>query len=318
MYTRGRSHVLFIGDEWAQNVISYSRPLKARAELVVQMLVSALSLEPVGKKRERDDQEFIACALRCQKSEAAFEKMADLLDWQLRQLDAEPSLKVFGVAYGVLRNEWEEWPTKPQSITPVDKAKLHKLLAKVDLTLGDEAKLRTQTGFSKFSIAHRASKLSDLIVKEKSQLETCIQMEHDLDQIGEEGEEDEEGEQDENESRGEGTDNSRKRSGASRPRTSSRPGSRIGSATMPAPTGGSRPSSSTSRPASRPGSQVGSRPASRPASRPGSRPGSSPGSKKHSSARRTTATGKTAGVAEHSENDNTGVGLFSLLLSART
>ena len=88
---------------------SYIKPYKPRAELMVQLVVSALCRHKASKKGSRkvvcDDPVKFAAGLRMHKSERAWDATADDFDAHIHELDASPTLNQFFTMYGVLQHE---------------------------------------------------------------------------------------------------------------------------------------------------------------------------------------------------------------------
>ena len=68
--------------------------------------------------------------------------MATIFDDYLDDLDFEPTSKAFARLYNIMDDADEEWPVTPVHIKPISQRKMYKMLALLDLTLGNEIKLR--------------------------------------------------------------------------------------------------------------------------------------------------------------------------------
>eukprot|EP00729_Bicosta_minor_P001810 gene1810-8143_t len=122
---------------------SFKAPLRPRAELMVQMLVSALC-RPATKKATGDDSELFAASLRFQKSEEAFDEMANEFEHYISCLDMRPTFNLFFAAYGAIKNVNDVIPGVAVPLISLHKHQLAVCLAKMDLTLGNETKLKRE------------------------------------------------------------------------------------------------------------------------------------------------------------------------------
>lgn len=128
----------------------------------LQLLAVILQTGPGNpKKKKQLDLSEVCASIRCQKSEQACLEMATIFDDYLDDLDFEPTSKAFARLYNIMDDSDEEWPVTPVHIKPISQRKMYKMLALLDLTLGNEIKLRHGGGgFSTFSLGERTRRLS--------------------------------------------------------------------------------------------------------------------------------------------------------------
>jgi len=153
---------LYTPDEWRTQILSFQSPYKPKAEIMVQLLAVILQTGPGNpKKKKQLDLSEVCASIRCQKSEQACLEMATIFDDYLDDLDFEPTSKAFARLYNIMDDSDEEWPVTPVHIKPISQRKMYKMLALLDLTLGNEIKLRHGGGgFSTFSLGERTRRLS--------------------------------------------------------------------------------------------------------------------------------------------------------------
>ena len=126
--------------EWLLTAEGFMRPYKPRAELMVQMLTTALCRSAVRRGHVSDNPNHISAALRWQKSEDAFECMATTFEGHLDKLDMSPSMNLFFHAYGLVKSINSVIPGVAQVIKHLTKPQLARKLIKMDLTMGNAAK----------------------------------------------------------------------------------------------------------------------------------------------------------------------------------
>lgn len=126
---------IFTPSEWTSVVKAYKHPYVPRAELMVRLMVSAMARSQ-SKRRAGDDTEMLAAALRYEKAERGFLKMADLLEEHLGKLDKSPNLKQLYLWYGAIGSVGDPIPDYPVKFKSISKMKLAHALTEMNITYG--------------------------------------------------------------------------------------------------------------------------------------------------------------------------------------
>ena len=142
---------LMTGGEWLCTAEGFMGPYKPRAELMVQLLCTTLCKTAVRRGHKPDNPAHFAAALRWQKSEVAFEKMAGVFEANLDKLDMSPSLNLFFHAYGLIKSPDSVIPGIPHVLKYMPKGVLARKLVRMDMTKGNAAK-------SKFAIRRKEAR----------------------------------------------------------------------------------------------------------------------------------------------------------------